>query len=140
MDYTTKQLALNGRMKLEVRLGVAISDFAASLDEQRRQQFRLLRTASSKRLAGFDVIRITEDINRHGSQRHRSWRAHGTKIGCFLSRVQRFACIGDMLIGGSQHLIATGVWCAVRFCLMVHNLEFLCHEMVKNRSLTTREV
>lgn len=32
-----------------------------------------------------------------------------------------FASIGDVVIGGSQNLIATGVWSAIRLCLMVES-------------------
>lgn len=48
-----------------------------------------------------------------------AWRPHGTKVGGFLSRIQTFASIGDVLIGGSQNLIATSVWSAVRLSLTV---------------------
>lgn len=48
-----------------------------------------------------------------------SWGTHGTKVGGFLSRIQKLASIGDVLIGGSQNLIATGVWSAVRLSLTV---------------------
>lgn len=119
MEHTSKQLVLSGSLKPEARLGFAISEFAQALDDDRRRQFQLTQATCSKHLSGLDVVRITEEINKDGSQRHRSWRAYGTKVGIFLSRLQVFASIGDVLIGGSQNLIATGVWSAVRLCLLV---------------------
>lgn len=68
MDRTSKQLALAGRKKPEIRLGMAISDFAACLDEQRRQQFYSMRATGSKHISGLDVIKVTEEINKDGSR------------------------------------------------------------------------
>lgn len=68
-----------------------------------------MRTTGSKHVSGLDVIKVTEEINKDGTRRHRSWKACGTKVGGFLSIIQRVAGIGDLLIGGSQNMIATGV-------------------------------
>lgn len=119
MELATKYFALNGRLKPEARLGLAISEFAQSLDSERRKKFQSLQAEESTQISGRDVIKVTEEINREGARQHRSWRPHGTKVGGFLSRIQTFASIGDVLIGGSQNLIATGVWSAVRLSLTV---------------------
>lgn len=119
MELVSKQFALSGRLKPEARLGLAISEFAQSLDDERRKEFRRMQAAGSTQISGRDVIKVTEEINQEGARRHRSWRPHGTKVGGFLSRIQNFASIGDVLIGGSQNLIATGVWSAVRLSLTV---------------------
>lgn len=119
MELVSKQLALSGRLKPEARLGLAISEFAQSLDDGRRREFRRMQTAKCTHISSRDVIKVTEEINQEGARRHRSWRPHGTKVGGFLSRIQTFASIGDVLIGGSQNLIATGVWSAVRLSLSV---------------------
>lgn len=37
----------------------------------------------------------------------------------FLQSVQQFAGLGDILVGGSQNLIACGVWTLVRMSLLV---------------------
>lgn len=120
MEHTSKQIALSGHIKLEVRLGVAISEFAQCLDEQQRQRFNVMREGS-RYLSGADYIKVTEEINREGFRQHRKWRAI-TRVGGFLSRVQQLTSIGDVIIGGSQNLIATGVWSAIRLCLMVRQI------------------
>lgn len=37
----------------------------------------------------------------------------------FLEAVQQFASIGDVIVGGSQNVIACGVWSLVRMTLLV---------------------
>jgi hypothetical protein len=36
-----------------------------------------------------------------------------------LETVQRFAAIGDVMVGGSQNIIACGVWSLVRLSMLV---------------------
>lgn len=119
MELVSKQLALNGRLKPEVRLGLAISEFAQVLDSERRKEFRSMQSTQDAQICGRDIIKMTEEINQEGARRHRSWRPHGTKVGGFLARIQTFATIGDVFVGGSQNLIASGVWSAVRLSLTV---------------------
>ena len=66
-----------------------------------------------------DIIRLTEEINRDGARAHRSWRPYGTRLVAILERMRQFAPIGDVLVGGSQNLIACGVWAVVRLSLEV---------------------
>lgn len=119
MELVSKQVALSGRLKPEARLGLAISEFAQALDSERRNEFRSMQNTQDAKISGRDIIKMTEEINQEGARRHRSWRPHGTKVGGFLARIQTFATIGDVLVGGSQNLIATGVWSAVRLSLTV---------------------
>ncbi|KAG8158663.1 hypothetical protein KVR01_011785 [Diaporthe batatas] len=119
MDLTSKQVALSGRLKPEARLGLAISEFAQTLDSERRNEFRSMQSKQDAQISGRDIIKMTEEINQEGARRHKSWRPHGTKVGGFLARIQAFAAIGDVLVGGSQNLIATGVWSAVRLSLTI---------------------
>ncbi|KUI69629.1 Vegetative incompatibility protein HET-E-1 [Cytospora mali] len=119
MENTSKWLStLSGSLKPEVRLGLAISEFAQALDEDHKHDFRRMQNASNNQLTGSDVIKVTEQINKDGERRHSTWRPYGTRVHSFLSRLQMFASIGDVMIGGSQNLIATGVWSAVRLSLM----------------------
>lgn len=71
MDRVSKQLVLSGKLKPEARLGLEISKFAQSLDDERRKEFRRMQSAKGNQLSGWDVIRVTEEINREGSRRHR---------------------------------------------------------------------
>ena len=119
MENTTKHLALSGRLKAEVRLGHAISAFATVLDSKPRNEFRALQLRRDFLPSGRDVIRLTEEINQEGQRRHRAWRPYGARVGAFLARLQALASLGDVIIGGSQNLIACGVWGVVRFSLEV---------------------
>lgn len=73
MERMSKQLILSGKLKPEVRLGIEISNFAQSLDDERREEFRRMQTAKGIHLSGWDVIKVTEEINQEGSRRHRTY-------------------------------------------------------------------
>lgn len=104
-----------------LRLAQAVSEFAQVLDDPSKQKFRELQVQlSTTSPTNADVIKLTEELNREGAKRHASWRpAEGTRAGGFLRRIQQFAASGDVLIGGSQNLIASGVWATVRTMLEV---------------------
>jgi hypothetical protein len=104
----------------ELRLTKAISDFGASLDEKHRVVFRNLQGLSAP--TAHDVIRITEEINSDGSRIYKAWNPHGTRMLKFLDRLHLFTRAGDILIGGSQNLIASGIWAVVRVSLQVSSL------------------
>lgn len=71
MDRVSKQLVLSGKLKPEARLGLEISKFAQSLDDERREEFRRMQSARGNQISGWDVIKVTEQINQEGSRRHR---------------------------------------------------------------------
>ncbi|KAK3950453.1 hypothetical protein QBC32DRAFT_399480 [Pseudoneurospora amorphoporcata] len=103
----------------ELKLYQAVGEFAQALDGEKKQDFmRLQARCAGSPPTAFDVIRMTEELNREGARRHAAWTpAPGTRLGGFLSRIQKFAEAGDVLIGGTQSLIASGVWTAVRVSL-----------------------
>lgn len=105
----------------ELRLAQAISEFAQALDGRRKQEFMKFQAqCAGSAPALSEVIMMTEQLNREGARRHASWTpATGTRLGGFLSRMQKFAEAGDVLIGGTQSLIASGVWTALRVSLEV---------------------
>lgn len=111
-------------LKSEVRLGLEVSEFAQALGPEYRNKFRQLQQGSTTSFSASDVIKLTEELNRTESRLHKSRGINGTRVGGFLSRLQTFAGIGDVLIGGSQSLIASGVWCAVRVSIEVRSLHF----------------
>ncbi|KAM7197787.1 hypothetical protein V8F20_006460 [Naviculisporaceae sp. PSN 640] len=113
-------LSANTQLPADVRLGQAVSEFAQRLGSGSSQSFCQLQVqlARSGPLSPADVISLTEQLNREGAKRHPAWRpAAGTRIGGFLRRIQQFAAFGDIFIGGSQNLVASGVWATVRAML-----------------------
>ncbi|KAK4215244.1 vegetative incompatibility protein HET-E-1 [Rhypophila decipiens] len=124
----------NPQLSAEVRLGQAISEFAQCLDIAGRQAYQKLQVQLTQTgpLSPADVITLTEQLNGEGARRYAAWRpAAGTRIGGFLRRIQQFATFGDILIGGSQNLIASGVWATVRAMLEV------CHHHVYFDQIST---
>ncbi|RQM05678.1 hypothetical protein DH86_00004097, partial [Scytalidium sp. 3C] len=103
------------RLKPEIRLAQAVSQFEADLSNDQKRSFRndkseLLRSAPDARV----VMHLTAEIDsRPGS------RGFGPRLTNFLQAVQQFAALGDIIIGGSQNLIACGVWSLVRMSLLL---------------------
>ncbi|KAH6664799.1 hypothetical protein F5X68DRAFT_143782 [Plectosphaerella plurivora] len=108
-------IAAAGKLKPEIRLAQAVSEFGASLAPKHAVAFKNFHSQS--RPVPQDAIRITEELNRDGARSHRGWKPFGTRLVKILERVQVFTSIGDVLIGGSQNMIACGVWAVVRVSL-----------------------
>lgn len=75
MERMSKQLVLSGRLKPEARLGLEISKFAQSLDDERRREFRRMQTAKGSQISGWDVIKVTEEINQEGARHNRKHKS-----------------------------------------------------------------
>ncbi|KAJ5106164.1 NACHT nucleoside triphosphatase [Penicillium angulare] len=101
------------RLKPEVRLAQAISVFIADLSNDQKARFNARRTqALSVAPSVQDVRTFTAEIDRsHGG------RCLGPRFINLIEAVQKFASLGDIIIGGSQNIIACGVWSAVRLSL-----------------------
>jgi len=107
-----------GKGKASIRLAQAVSEFAAALDSpQRKATFKTLQTRSPPTAA--DVISFTEELNSDGTGLHRSWLPYGTRLVFVLDKIRLFTKAGDLLVGGSQNLIASGVWAVVRMSLQI---------------------
>ncbi|KAL7770697.1 hypothetical protein CFE70_000635 [Pyrenophora teres f. teres 0-1] len=52
-----------------------------------------------------DVMQLTAEVHRHTSKKFRS-ACFGLRFTNFLHGVQQFAALGDIIIGGSQNLMA----------------------------------
>ncbi|SCO44299.1 uncharacterized protein FFNC_09746 [Fusarium fujikuroi] len=101
-----------------VRLAKVISEFSSALDEKYRPIFKTWQTHSPP--SEIDFIRLTEEINRDGSRLHQtSWKPFGTRLLKFLDQIQLLIKPGDILVGGSQNMIASGVWATVRLSLEI---------------------
>ncbi|KAF5013170.1 hypothetical protein FDECE_799 [Fusarium decemcellulare] len=125
MENLFTTVGLVPKLKPEVRLAQAVSEFHASLStENDRIKFKNLQSQSPP--GSDEIIKLTEEINRDGARLHRSWRPYGTRLVAILDRIRQFAPIGDVLVGGSQNLIACGVWAAIRLSLET-SLTFLSY-------------
>ncbi len=113
-------LANASRLKPEVRLAQAVTQFEADLSDEQLTSFRTYRSQSCDSPPHpSDVMRLTADIDRHASGKVGVGRCFGPRLTNFLQGVQQFAALGDVIVGGSQNLIACGIWSLVRMSLLV---------------------
>lgn len=104
-------------LKPGVRLAQAVSEFQRVLTEQQRLEFK--NRSSRSPPTSSDIVKFTEEINADGARLHRSWRPLGTRLVGILDRIQMLSTVGDLMIGGSQNIIASSVWAVVRLSLDV---------------------
>ena len=108
------------RLKPEIRLAQAVSQFDADLSSDQKATLRTYRSQIQHVPPDpSDVMRLTAEIDRRATGKMGSRRCFGPRMTNFLYAVQQFAAIGDIMIGGSQNLIACGVWSLVRMSLLV---------------------
>ena len=115
-----------GQLKPEARLGQAVVQFEASLTKEQKASFEAGRIhAQSSPPSVSDVMQLTAEID---FQTHKAGRrCFGLRMTKILESVQQFASIGDVIVGGSQNLIACGVWSLVRVTLLVRRPSiYLC--------------
>ncbi|KAI1260719.1 hypothetical protein F5Y18DRAFT_404338 [Xylariaceae sp. FL1019] len=109
-----------GHLKPEVRLMQSIDQFQSSLSQEQQAAFLAGRSTASQSCPGVrDVMHITAEIDRQARLRNGGGqRCYGPRMVKALESVQQFVSVGDVLIGGSQNLIASGVWSIVRLSLL----------------------
>lgn len=111
-------IANANRLTADIRLSKAISEYEASLCGDQKAQLRALsyqtRTAPP---TIDDVMKLTAEIDKRVGKRTR--RCFGPRFTNLLTTVQQYAALGDIIIGGSQNMVACGVWCVVRTSLLV---------------------
>ncbi|KAI3328863.1 hypothetical protein HD806DRAFT_519243 [Xylariaceae sp. AK1471] len=111
-------LASASRLKPEIRLAQAVSQFEADLSNEQKTAFRTYRSQSLDSSPDpSDVMRLTAEIDHRASAKVGN-RCFGPRFTNFLQGVQQFAALGDVVVGGSQNLIACGVWSLVRMSLL----------------------
>ncbi|KAF2198077.1 hypothetical protein GQ43DRAFT_458101 [Delitschia confertaspora ATCC 74209] len=105
-----------GRLKPEIRLAQAVSAFEADLTSQQKASFRTYKSQSRDSPPDLtDAMRLTAEIDRNASGR----RCVGPRLTNFLEAVQQYAALGDVIVGGSQNIVACGVWSLVRISLQM---------------------
>ena len=113
-------LANASRLKPEIRLAQAVSQFDADLSSDQKATLHTYRSRiQDVPLGPSDVMRLTAEIDRRATRKMGDGRCFGPRMTNFLHGVQQFAALGDVVIGGSQNLIACGVWSLVRLSLLV---------------------
>jgi ankyrin repeat domain-containing protein 50 len=113
-------LASASRLKPEIRLAQAISEFEADLSREQKTTYHAYKSESLEFPPDLsDVMQLTAEIDRQSSGKAGGRRCFGTRLTNFLKGVQQFAALGDVVLGGSQNIIACGVWSLVRMSLLV---------------------
>ena len=113
-------LAKAGRLKPEIRLAQAVSEFEADLAADQKAAFRADRAQSCKTPPSIqDVMRFTAEMDLQMSRKLGGGRCVGPRMTNLVQAVQQFAALGDVVIGGTQNLLACGVWTLVRMTLLV---------------------
>jgi hypothetical protein len=113
-------LANASRLRPEIRLAQAVSQFEADLSSEHKAAFHTYRSQSHNSPPSHsDVMRLTAEIDRRASGKVGGGRCFGPRLINVLQAVQQFAALGDVIVGGSQNIIACGVWSLVRMTLLV---------------------
>ncbi|KAI0813084.1 hypothetical protein GGR55DRAFT_677409 [Xylaria sp. FL0064] len=113
-------LASVGRLKAEVRLEQSIERFQSVLSTEQRAAFHAGRDLASQSCPQVHhVMQVTAEIERQARVSSGGGRrCFGPRITKGLQSIQEFVSVGDILIGGSQNLIAASVWSLVRLSLL----------------------
>jgi hypothetical protein len=107
------------QLKPEIRLAQAIKDFEAKLSSDQKASFHATKSsAQSSPPNQTDVMRLLSEIDKTSGVVVGK-RCFGPRFTNFLEAAQRFASIGDVVVGGSQNLAACGVWALVRLTILV---------------------
>ncbi|KAF5987246.1 heterokaryon incompatibility protein het-E-1 [Fusarium coicis] len=107
-------------LKPDIRLAQAVSEFEAALTAEQKLTFRASRTAAlSTAPTMSDVMRLTAEMDLKATSKHGRIRCFGPRLTNMLQAIQQFAALGDIVVGGSQNLIACGVWSAARMTVHV---------------------
>ncbi|KAK4452869.1 hypothetical protein QBC34DRAFT_397202 [Podospora aff. communis PSN243] len=108
-----------GRLKADIRLAKAVSEPDADLTAGQKAAFRTQRLHSHISPPTIhDMMRLTAETDRATSSRAAGRRFFGPRLTNVLQAVQQFAALGDVVVGGSQNLVACGAWALVRRTLL----------------------
>ncbi|CAI6090218.1 unnamed protein product [Clonostachys chloroleuca] len=107
-------------LRPEIALAKAISEFESSLTKEHKSGFRSLRSqALSAPPSAEDVMRFTASLNSQIQKSSAAHRCFGTRFTNIMQCVQKYAALGDVVVGGSQNIIACGIWALVRLTIQV---------------------
>lgn len=100
-------------LKPEIRLAQAMSEYESLLNDDQKATMRIYRSGQPPRPS--DVMRLTAEIDRSHSRRKS--RCVGTRLTNILHCLQQFSAVVDTVVGGSQCLIASGIWAVFKLTL-----------------------
>ena len=128
----TGAVAKASKLKPEIRLAQAVSEFEAILSSDQKAAFRSQKSQLQNSPPGpRDVMRLTSEVDKAcGVAAGR--RCFGPRLTNFLHAVQQFAALGDIVVGGSQNVVACSVWALVRMSLLVGILLILHRRILSN--------
>ncbi|ETS79030.1 hypothetical protein PFICI_08883 [Pestalotiopsis fici W106-1] len=116
---SSSMIAKATTLKPEIRLAQSVSEFEASLSDEHKAAFRSSRSQSlNKPPDPSDVMRLTAEIDRRVVQQNGGGQCFGPRLTNILQAVQQYAALGDVIIGGSQNIIACGIWSLLRLTLL----------------------
>lgn len=128
------------KLKPEIRLAQAVSQFEADLSAQDKRELHTYRQQMSENPPNpSDVMRLTAQIDRLASTKG-ARRCFGPRFTNFLQAVQQFAALGDVIVGGSQNIIVCGVWSLVRTSLLVVHPDNLIKQYLADVSEVTDQL
>ncbi|KAK2591433.1 hypothetical protein QQS21_010873 [Conoideocrella luteorostrata] len=118
-------------IKVESRLQQAIDAFIHDLTPVQRGEFLQERQECRQRYPDEnDVLVFVAKLNhKHAAGKQ---RCYGPRFFNIIQVVQQFTAMGDALVGGSQNMIASGIWAIVRMALLLaakanSNMDKLSH-------------
>jgi ankyrin repeat domain-containing protein 50 len=111
-------LAVRGAAPLKpaIRLAQTISEFQAVLSDDQKAELRMIRAGQPPSVS--DVMKVTASIDRENSRRT-SRRCVGPRLINILGSVQQFSTVVDVIIGGSQNLLASAIWGTLKMTLQL---------------------
>ncbi|KAL8365190.1 hypothetical protein RB595_004139 [Gaeumannomyces hyphopodioides] len=112
-------LAKAAQLKPDIRLAQAVSEFEAALSDEQKTTFSSCKSQAlaSPPDAG-DIARLTAEADRRTTRGGHRGRCFGPRFYNILETIQQFAALGDTVVGGSQNIIACGIWTLVRMTLL----------------------
>ncbi|KIW18722.1 hypothetical protein PV08_03011 [Exophiala spinifera] len=109
MSTALRQAAV---LKPEIRLAQALSEFESTLDNDQKATMRSGRSKPPP--SPNDVMGLTLELDKNSSGKKRCF---ATRLTSLLQCLQQFSTAIDTVVGGSQSLIASGIWAAVKLTL-----------------------
>ena len=104
------------RLRPEIKLSQALHEFESILNQGERDRFNVFKKESPPGASA--PLTFTCILDRELGAQHRR-RCIGPKAINLLQSAQQFSSVVDVLIGGSQNLLASSIWGILKLSLQV---------------------